>query len=61
MSTAAPCYDCPDRVPYCHSKCEKYLDYQEKIRAIRKAKEELYSGESDFRKVRSKKWRNKHG
>ena len=24
----APCKDCPDRHPLCHSECEKYLAYK---------------------------------
>ena len=23
----APCKDCPDRVPGCHSRCERYATY----------------------------------
>lgn len=26
----APCKDCQDRKPGCHSKCEKYASYKEK-------------------------------
>lgn len=26
----APCKDCPDRVPGCHSACEKYAAYKAK-------------------------------
>ena len=24
----APCKDCPEREPGCHSKCQKYADYK---------------------------------
>ena len=23
-----PCYQCPNRTPYCHSQCEKYKEWQ---------------------------------
>lgn len=27
-----PCYDCPDREIGCHSDCDKYLCYKEKLK-----------------------------
>lgn len=60
MLNQSPCANCPERVLHCHSKCEKYLAYHEKVCAIRKAKADALNSESDFRKVRSKKWRDKH-
>lgn len=42
MSKTAPCKDCPDRHPNCHSKCAKYKDFRHeldiKAEAIRKQK-----------------------
>lgn len=26
---ATPCYNCTDRVPGCHSTCERYKDFKE--------------------------------
>ena len=31
----APCYKCKERVVGCHSKCEKYLEFSEVVRAER--------------------------
>lgn len=29
----APCKDCPDRYPGCHSKCERYLELRARLDA----------------------------
>lgn len=31
----APCKDCTDRKPLCHSTCEKYAEYKKKANKIR--------------------------
>lgn len=28
MMTPNPCYQCPDRDPYCHATCQKYKDWK---------------------------------
>lgn len=42
MSKTAPCKDCSDRHPNCHSKCEKYKEFRRELEAraeaIRKLK-----------------------
>lgn len=30
MKPKAPCLNCEDRNPGCHSRCEKYISYREK-------------------------------
>lgn len=36
-----PCKDCPDRVPACHDKCAKYIEWRDGIREEkRKAQED---------------------
>ena len=44
----SPCLMCKDRYVGCHSKCEKYLDYQAKGKEERKAKRERYSKARDY-------------
>lgn len=34
----APCKDCLDRTLSCHSSCQKYSDYREKLTAAKQAK-----------------------
>ena len=41
----SPCKDCDERVPNCHSKCDKYKEFRdtldrrnEQIRKVRKSK-----------------------
>lgn len=45
MNVTSPCKDCPDRVPSCHSKCEKYITFRreldEKNAAIREYKRKI--------------------
>ena len=36
----SPCYECPERKLYCHSRCEEYLKFKESLEA---AKKESYS------------------
>lgn len=63
MGGVTCCYQCPDRHPNCHSKCEKYI--QQKAQwAEDKAKERAsrnpvirkgdYLGDAGFRKYRRK-------
>lgn len=32
----APCHNCPDRHPKCHSECERYLAFVEERAKVRK-------------------------
>ena len=34
-----PCYNCTDREPGCHSVCEKYRDYKDRVNQIKEPKE----------------------
>ena len=36
--SGAPCKNCPDRKPRCHTVCEKYIAFKEQARAEQKAK-----------------------
>lgn len=36
----APCKDCPDRTPTCHSTCKTYITYQEEMSAFTKERKE---------------------
>ena len=60
----APCYQCPDRriVPVsCHSHCEKYAEYREKVDQINRARfeYELKKSVSTHRISEYFKWRQK--
>lgn len=33
----APCKDCKDRAPGCHSRCEKYIAFTEEVKRRREA------------------------
>ena len=44
---AAPCRDCPDRKPNCHSTCEKYLKFREEREKVYKARQD-YNDSMDF-------------
>ena len=35
----SPCKDCPDRFVGCHSKCERYQAYSDKVKGIRERRE----------------------
>ena len=35
----SPCKDCPDRFVGCHSKCERYQTYSDKVKGIRERRE----------------------
>lgn len=47
----APCKDCEDREPGCHSKCEKYIEYSKDREALREARRTAI----DLYEVRRKK------
>ena len=34
----APCKNCPDRRPHCHSRCDKYIEYVKFREDVRKRK-----------------------
>lgn len=34
MNPQSPCLNCPDRHPYCHGKCDKYISYRAKLDEI---------------------------
>lgn len=36
-----PCQDCKDRHLHCHSECDKYKDFTEKLKYIHKKREEV--------------------
>lgn len=35
----SPCKDCPDRFVGCHSKCERYQAYSDKVKVVRERRE----------------------
>lgn len=51
MMSKPPCKDCPDRVPACHDKCERYAEFkseQEQIKVRAKAAKE-FAHDVEFR------------
>lgn len=40
MVVTAPCKDCPDRYPGCHSKCPKYQQFKEDNEKRKQAEQE---------------------
>lgn len=36
----SPCFNCPNRVMSCHSKCEPYIDYRARIDDLNNKKAE---------------------
>ena len=59
----APCKDCPDRKPGCHSVCERYLDYRRnKDEQIEAHLRELDSTAVEIPRFKRKKGRrDRHG
>ena len=40
MVVTAPCKDCPDRYPGCHSKCPKYQQFKVENKKRKQAEQE---------------------
>ena len=40
-----PCMDCTDRVLGCHSKCEKYKEYSQKVKQAKTEITQRYKGQ----------------
>lgn len=65
IKTKPPCYECSERGPGCHGKCEKYQEWLAKYRqdrdAIKAAKDDparkVLAGNTLKRK---EKWRKQH-
>lgn len=57
----APCKDCPDRRPHCHSSCEKYIAFQQQCKERREQEHlEFLSRSNEIdRHIRIKEWRRK--
>ena len=62
----APCYKCEDRVPMCHSSCERYKEYMQSVEEWRKRKRELTEvnaaiKKSTERRIKSRRERKGNG
>ena len=42
----APCKNCPDRRPHCHSCCDKYIEYVKFREDVRKRKRLEYDADA---------------
>ena len=60
----APCKDCPDRHPHCHSECGRYKEYANWCESERKRKYAIvsakYFSEETLRVMRKRAYRKKH-
>ena len=58
----APCKNCPDRRPHCHSCCEKYIAFSKQCENVRERK--YLENQADAVAVdyinHIKKWRRTH-
>lgn len=52
-----PCYGCTDRVTCCHSKCQKYANYREKLDSYNQATKTVYMDWSNMAKPKKNKKR----
>jgi hypothetical protein len=41
----SPCLDCPDRVPACHDRCERFAEYKRKLDEIKGKKRDFWDKE----------------
>lgn len=55
-STYNLCYYCTDRYVGCHSKCEKYIDYRNKLDEENKKIREIKYKESIAYSTKIRKW-----
>lgn len=54
----APCFNCKERKPLCHSKCMRYFEYKNNINNINKLKNEKDNIDKDLIFKRNERIKN---
>ena len=52
MKPKAPCLNCSDRRLGCHSKCDKYIWFRERLDILNKQESEARLLESDIKRLK---------
>ena len=53
----APCKDCPDRYPKCHTECEKYIEFRKnRDEYLKKKKDAKYKEWVLHRPMKRRGW-----
>ncbi len=54
-SQYSPCYKCPERIPGCHGKCEKYMEWKDCNYEISKKEYDGRRRQNNLREVEVKR------
>lgn len=46
--TKGICYECPDRTPGCHAKCEKFLEFKQKNAEAEAEKQKAWFSDDQY-------------
>ena len=57
----APCKDCEERHPLCHSTCQRYIDFTTELKRRREADYDYRKTADDYYKTRYGKYPKKKG
>ena len=53
----APCKDCKDRNPMCHSTCENYIQFKKESDRIRDKRGKAVEKDRHFREIEDKRYK----